>query len=670
MDVLAEILSWSVDLPAWQRDALRRLMFADSLDNESITELTTLCKSAHGLSESQDTEPLDKSHIPTDRTDAGTVSLLSITHRSGVNALAEDQKISFGPSLTVVYGDNASGKSGYTRILKSACQARGTEVILGNVLSGTAPLTPSVSIRFTVGDDGNEKEWHDNAENGDFLGRVSVFDSHSAAIYLKEKTDVAFRPFGLDLFDKLSNTCEEVRKRLDRERHMLDSTETTMPELPEGTLAHKLVSSLSSLTKLETVTALGTLTDAEKEKLIFYEKRLADMQLENPVKTAEVLKLHAQRHQALLNHLEWVDRSLDMDALNVVFDAQKIVQLKQTEVVRLQNATFLQDLLNGTGSDVWRGLWEEARRFSTEKAYVDKPFPFTEADARCVLCQQDIDSKAVSRLKQFQEFITSQSEQEFKQAKETFEDLYKNLESLKVVNDTTENAVKELRIEMDAVATDLKKSLQDAAKRHYKVLKALQGNQELTSDLHVYSSQRDKIQALVKELDQRADELLKQIDNEEKEKIKKDLQELKARETLGKHEKVIIGEIDRKARFAAYELCLRDTKTTAITRKSTEVTKEVVTKQLKKSFNEELKPLGFTHVEVELQEAGGERGALYHKLILKRAPGIELPKVVSEGEARCLSIAAFFAELSTADDPSAILFDDPVSSLCRWGQIF
>jgi len=41
--------------------------------------------------------------------------------------------------------------------------------------------------------------------------------------------------------------------------------------------------------------------------------------------------------------------------------------------------------------------------------------------------------------------------------------------------------------------------------------------------------------------------------------------------------------------------------------------------------------------------------------------------VVSEGEQRCLSIAAFFAELSTADDPSGIVFDDPVSSLdYRW----
>jgi len=93
------------------------------------------------------------------------------------------------------------------------------------------------------------------------------------------------------------------------------------------------------------------------------------------------------------------------------------------------------------------------------------------------------------------------------------------------------------------------------------------------------------------------------------------------------------------------------------------VTKVVVTNQLKKTFKEELENLNFKHVEVELTESGGDRGNLYHKMILTRAPGVELPKVVSEGEARCLSIAAFFAELSTADDPSTILFDDPVSSL-------
>ena len=223
--------------------------------------------------------------------------------------------------------------------------------------------------------------------------------------------------------------------------------------------------------------------------------------------------------------------------------------------------------------------------------------------------------------------------------------------------------IKELHIETDAVATALKTNLETAANRHSMTLKALRENQEQPSDFPVSSLQADKIETLVKELYQRADELVKKVDKETKEKTTQNLQELKARETLGKHEKVIIDEIDRKAKIAAYELCLRDTRTNMITRKSTELTKEVVTNQLKKSFIEELKTFRFTHVEVELQEAGGERGALYHKLILTRAPGIELPKVVSEGEARCLSIAAFFAELSTADDPSAILFDDPVSSL-------
>jgi energy-coupling factor transporter ATP-binding protein EcfA2 len=70
-----------------------------------------------------------------------------------------------------------------------------------------------------------------------------------------------------------------------------------------------------------------------------------------------------------------------------------------------------------------------------------------------------------------------------------------------------------------------------------------------------------------------------------------------------------------------------------------------------------------------LRDIGGAQGVLYHKLVLTRAPGVDLPRVVSEGEQRCLSIAAFFAELSTADDPSGIVFDDPVSSLdYKWRE--
>ena len=143
--------------------------------------------------------------------------------------------------------------------------------------------------------------------------------------------------------------------------------------------------------------------------------------------------------------------------------------------------------------------------------------------------------------------------------------------------------------------------------------------------------------------------------------------ELRARNVLAEHEGMVLDEIDRRKRLAAYGLCIADTRTQAITRKSSVITREVVTQKLRESFQNELWKLKFRDVEVELTDAGGAEGVLYHKIVLSRAAGVELPKVVSEGEQRCLSIAAFFAELSTAEDRSGIVFDDPVSSLdYRW----
>ena len=51
MDVLQEILKWSVDRPAWQRDALRRLLANGALTETDIEELAEICKHGHGLSE-------------------------------------------------------------------------------------------------------------------------------------------------------------------------------------------------------------------------------------------------------------------------------------------------------------------------------------------------------------------------------------------------------------------------------------------------------------------------------------------------------------------------------------------------------------------------------------------------------------------------------------------
>ena len=587
-----------------------------------------------------------------------------------MNALAEGQTLKFSPGLTVVYGDNAAGKTGYIRILKSACRARGREDILGNVVSGGAPLAPVVAIKYKVGAEEDVREWSGQGED-DFISRVSVFDTQCAAVYLTEKTDVAFRPFGLDLFDKLVKACKTVRSKLEGEQRALGSSVlgTLQEKVPEGTAVAKLLSGISSLTKPETVQALARILPEEEARLALLEKSLQDVQANDPNKLIRQLTLRAGRVRALARHLKDVEKALSDEALAAVFDARTKARQKSQEAQCLRAATFPTGLLEGTGSESWSLLWESARRFSEELAYPGQAFPVVKDGSRCVLCQQGLDHAAAHRLRQFEAFVASTTERELREAREEFARLRKGFVVLKVMNEAIEETIKEIRIEHEAAADAISTGLATNEKRRKAIVEALTSDKQLAADCPALVPVTGDAEALAEQLEERIKALRDNSHDEEKIRMTMEAQELRARNLLAKHVQLVLHEIERKKKIAAYELCLNDTKTHAITQKSTAVTKTAVTQRLKKSFQDELENLDFRHVEVELKEVGGAEGVLYHKLILTRAPGVELPRVVSEGEQRCLSIAAFFAELSTADDPSGIVFDDPVSSLdYKWRE--
>ncbi|HYP91094.1 MAG TPA: hypothetical protein VEQ59_23170 [Polyangiaceae bacterium] len=75
--------------------------------------------------------------------------LVSVGQVRNVNALRPDQTLKFGPQLTVVYGDNAAGKSGYCRVLKKVYRARVVDDILGDVRS-EVPAEGKPTATFTT----------------------------------------------------------------------------------------------------------------------------------------------------------------------------------------------------------------------------------------------------------------------------------------------------------------------------------------------------------------------------------------------------------------------------------------------------------------------------------------------------------------------------------------
>lgn len=364
-----------------------------------------------------------------------------------------------------------------------------------------------------------------------------------------------------------------------------------------------------------------------------------------------------------------MEGALSAETVAAGFEARTEGRRKSEEARRLREVTFPGRMLAGTGSESWTALWEAARRFSQEQAYPEQAFPVVEDGARCVLCQQDLDHAVGHRLRQFEAFVASTTERELRQMREAFTRLRSSFTDLRTTTEAIDETLKEIRIDHEAVADAVAAALVTNESRRKAVVLALTEDKDLPADYPVLVSVARDADALAEQIEARVKTLRTSATDETRKRVTAEAQELRARKLLAQHEPLVLNEIERKKKIAAYGLCINDTTTNAITQKSTAVTKTAVSQKLKQRFKDELTNLAFRHVEVELREAGGADGVLYHKLILTRAPGVELPKVVSEGEQRCLSIAAFFAELSTADDPSGIVFDDPVSSLdYRWRE--
>lgn len=670
MNVLQEVLVWSQDRPAWQRDALRRLAQNGQLVDDDIRELAEACKSAHGLAIPRDLEPLAKEHLPTTSASVAPVALVSIFHHRGVNALAESQTLKFGPSLTVVYGDNAAGKTGYTRILKAACRARSPEHIIGNVVSWAAPLSPAVSIKYQVGAEPNPREWSGDGRD-ELLSRVSIFDTQSAAVYLTEKTDVAFRPFGLDLFDKLVRACKSVRALLETEQRNLAASglPALQSQIPATTTVGKLLGSISSLTSPASVEKLADLTAEDAARLELVERSLADLMANDPAKLSQQLSTAARRVRSLSRHLELVESALSDSAVAAIFGVRARGRQKAVEARKLRELAFPTELLPGTGTESWALMWEAARSFSHEHAYPSEPYPVVREGASCVLCQQQLDDDAGERVTQFERFVASTAERELREARQDFARARESLTNLAVSTSAVAETLGEIRIESGQLADLIEAACGHNEARRQAVLEALAQDVDLPPDCPSVDAVADQADALALQMEARVETLRAGESGATRARLAGEKEELAARKTLLANKQTVLDDIERRKKHAAYGQCLDDTRTQAITQKSTAITRVAVTERLRQRFQDELRSLSFHHIEVDVQEAGGAEGVLYHKLVLTRAPGIELPSVVSEGEQRCLSIAAFFAELSAADDPSGIVFDDPVSSLdYRWRE--
>jgi hypothetical protein len=517
-----------------------------------------------------------------------------------------------------------------------------------------------------VGTEEKDIVWMPDAAPSGALAAVSVFDSQCAPVYVREKTDVAFRPFGLDLFDRLSTACAALRERLEREQTALSMAAPVIPTVSGGTKVASLLTNLTSLTKPDDLRALATLSEAEDRCLRELRDRQRDLQTTDPKKRAQELGLKANRVDLVANHVARLTAVLGKPGLDSLHSTAAALHAARNALALLRTKVLTPGLLPGTGEDVWRKMWDAGGEFA-RVAYPKDPFPVISDGAQCLLCQQLIHGDAVNRFKNFQEFVSSTTQDEVRKTETAYARVLSDITQAVIDREEVGFALDEIEADEAVLAKRAREFLKDAARAQEAVSNATAKGKPLPTETPAPTPETD-LRMLVRTLRDRAEQLRKQTSTMDA-RDAAELQELEARATLKEHLQTVLNEIERKKRVAAYAQCIEDTNTNAITRKSTDLTTRLITKRLQDEFQTELTKLEFSHLAVEIRGAGGAKGALFHQLAFKNAPGVVVARVVSEGESRTLSLAAFLTELSTAPACSAIIFDDPVSSLDHvWRQ--
>jgi hypothetical protein len=666
MSLLNDILLWSkAELTAWQRDAVRRLLQKDQLEQNDFDELYLMMKDSHGLIDSLKIQPvpLAAEHLPAQIASTDSVIISAIRELKHVNRIPPTESLSFSPNgITIIYGGNGSGKSGYSRVLKRACRARDrSETIHPDVFDPAATARiPEAIFDVIIKENATSLKWERDKVPPDELSTTAVFDSRCARAYLDSEQEAAYLPYGLDIVENLAQiVMPTLAKRLNVELDTINIDTAAFSDLVGDTAVGKMIACLGPKTVVETVKKLATLTDTEKNRLAELCKTLSES---DPLAKAKALRLSSQRINALVSRINSAVAAVDdkaMDTLKTCDSrAEAAVKARNIAAEKLRAG---ESLLPGTGEDAWKVLFDSARRFSTQIAYPDKPFPYVNDDAKCILCQQSFTEEGTVRMLRFEEFVKDDTAQN---AQKEQEQRANELDKIRKAN---------LAFGMDAALTEEIKLLEPSLIERVRAFE-LQVESRRTwliaaVDVHDWKGApqleddpRKQLLALSLKIDAVAKDLDKASSEADRRVLDTERAELQARANLSVRQTAVLDLIKRLKLKEALTQCKGDLKTKAISDKARELASMAVTRALKKALDDEFQEIGVGYIKTKLTERVSQ-GKMLHKLVLDLPVAKKLDEILSEGEQRAIAIGAFLAELHIAKHKGGIVFDDPVSSL-------
>lgn len=645
---------WLKKQPFWLQDSAWRIYNKKVIDDQQISIYLQMC-----IDEVQKRQVIYKTIdrqmvLPSKLKPKMTIN--GITRVTNVNALADNTELLFGnDGVSVVYGLNGAGKSGFMRIFKHVTRNPYAEAIQQNVYKkGNGKKTSCV---FDISDEsGTESIECDLSANctDARLSQCDVFDTRISGAYITSSNSVSYEPFVFSALKELADVAGRIEFLV---KAKIEDIPEPVMALPDEIKNYESAAWLSNITGNTVIPNECQKWNNEDENRITEIIRLLDAkQVENELKG---LKNQKNQLQNVVLDLKRLQQALLGSTRDELVEAYK-AYISQKEQYELSQKLFSENAYEqdkiSVSVESWNKLWKYGKEYY-EKCIHDGQF--AKEGSICPLCLQEVNGDVLTRFSSVDEYINGSCNEAYQKAKEKFEEKYKKILEHKYSSDIVADLLDELIDDVDKneivvfyqTVENLESS--DDKEKSYLELIALRKISAI-----------EKLDTMLAELESKIAMLSESLNLEKRKELSNELLHAKYRKWVNSQIEIITAYVSNELKRTELISAKSLLKTNKISTESNTLAEQLITEAYIERFSDELKRLA-PYLKVKLEKGQSSKGKSPYKVVLDTEDKARKhpQDILSEGEQRIVSLAAFFADASGRDELTPIIIDDPISSL-------
>jgi energy-coupling factor transporter ATP-binding protein EcfA2 len=582
---------------------------------------------------------------------APPLSLTRLSDVRGVNALVAGAVIEPHAGLTVLYGENGTGKTGYSRIFKALANSRTADTILGNIDADNSEAQ-SAKVEFKLGADAQVLTWTGERGVPPFT-RMSIFDSPAVRTHVDEDLDYVYTPASLALFNDVTTAIQAVTAQIDGAISQLyASGPGLLSRFQRGSTIYPLIETLGASTDLADLRSRARSEDDLDSKIDALTQGVAALRANTM--GAQIAGLKSE--QRVL-----IEASTTAEALLSFEQASYNEALASRTHLATDYETFRRELfaaadLPAEPDVTWNGFIEAGERYRQHLVEVGSH----DAD-RCLYCRQPLLGPARDLLTRYSTYLEDKISADIRATDATLGRYRQRVAALQ--GNEMVSFIQQYR-EADASERPSCFAQVEAIEGARRVVTtAVAAGQPINIQIaDLVAAPRETVDAALTTVGNSISDLetLQKSRAEALVEKQTELLELKDAAELGKSWPLI--ETQVKSAKEADRLRTLKRPLPGLARSVTALAKSASDQLINQSFDalfvEECDALRAPSLRVQFV---GREGKAQRRKVLsgKHKPS----KVLSEGEQKVLALADFLAEARLAGITAPVIFDDPVSSL-------